>query len=232
MSGCFHQVYKNEAIAELTTHLRELIKIDTTNQPGNEIAAARYIAQVFEREGIASTIIEPAPDRGNIIARLKGDGSKPPLLLMGHLDVVAAESVKWEHPPFAAEIDNGCIWGRGSLDCKNTVALWMMVLILLKRSGVRSKRDVIFLATADEEADQRHGMEWLVDHRYDLIEAEAALSEGGGFGISFMDKVFYNYQSAEKGIVWPVYFHTCSPVHPMPVSCVPGEWWFTVLHRC
>ena len=202
MNDYFHEVFKNEAITELTAHLRNLIRFDTTNPPGNETAAARYIADVFEREGIHSKIIEPATNRGNIVARLKGDGSKPPLLLMGHIDVVMAEPDKWERPPFAAEIDNGCIWGRGSLDCKNTVALWMMVLILLKRSGIRPKRDVIFLATADEEADQRLGMEWMVDHHYELIDAEAALSEGGGFGITFMDKTYFNYQSAEKGIVW------------------------------
>jgi acetylornithine deacetylase/succinyl-diaminopimelate desuccinylase-like protein len=121
---------------------------------------------------------------------------------MGHLDVVAAESEKWEHPPFAADIENGYIWGRGSLDCKNTVALWMMVMILLQRSGVHPKRDVIFLATADEEADHRHGIEWIVNNRFELIDAETALSEGGGFGITFMGKTFYTYQNAEKGTVW------------------------------
>jgi acetylornithine deacetylase/succinyl-diaminopimelate desuccinylase-like protein len=202
MSDCFHQIFEDESIAELTAHFRNLIRIDTTNPPGNETAAARYIADVFEREGIHSKIIEPAPNRGNIVARLNGDGSKRPLLLMGHLDVVVAEPDKWELPPFSAEIEKGCIWGRGTLDCKNSVALWMMVLILLKRSGIRPKRDVIFLATADEEADQRLGMEWMVDHHYELIDAESALSEGGGFGISVMDKTYYTYQSAEKGIVW------------------------------
>ena len=202
MIDAFQQVFRPETLEELITHLRNLIKIDTTNPPGNEITAARYIADVFKRENLESIIIEPSPGRGNIVARLKGDGSKRPLLLMGHLDVVAAESGKWDHPPFAADIENGYIWGRGSLDCKNTVALWMMVLILLQRSGIRPKRDVIFLATADEESDHRHGIEWIVNHQFELIKAETALSEGGGFGITFMGKTFYTYQTAEKGTVW------------------------------
>jgi len=121
-----------EAEQELIDHLRNLIRIDTTNPPGNEIEAARYITKTFNKDGIHTSILEPSPGRGNLVARIQGDGSRRPLLLMSHLDVVAAEPKQWIHPPFNAEIHDGSVWGRGALDCKNTVSLWMMVMLLLK----------------------------------------------------------------------------------------------------
>ena len=136
------------------------------------------------------------------MARLKGDGSLAPLLLMSHLDVVPVEEDKWTHPPFAAEIHDQVLWGRGSLDCKNSAALWMTIMVLIKRAGLIPKRDVIFLATADEEAGHKDGMEWMVANHWDLIEAEAALNEGGGFGLSMMNRTFYTCQNAEKGNIW------------------------------
>ncbi len=187
---------------EITTHLKNLIRINTTNPPGNELAAAQYIAGVFSREGIDSIILESVPGRASIIARQKGDGSKRPLLLMSHLDVVGVEEEKWTHKPFGADEIDGVIWGRGALDCKNSVALWMTIIIALKRSGMVPKRDVIFLSAADEETGGSKGCEWLVKNHYDLLDAEAALNEGGGFGIDFMGKTFYTYQSAEKGNIW------------------------------
>jgi len=191
-----------ESQKELVRHLRNLIRIDTTNPPGNEIEAARYIADVLLQEHIEPTILEPSPGRGNLIARLKGAGSKRPLLLMSHLDVVAADAKQWQHHPFEAEIHDDYVWGRGSVDCKNTVALWMMILLLLKRAHVVPKRDLVLLATADEESGHRHGMEWLVNNHYDLVDAEAALNEGGGFGMEFSDQMFFTFQSAEKGNIW------------------------------
>ena len=188
--------------SEMITHLRNLIRIDTSNPPGNETPAAEYIARTFAAENIGSTILESTPGRGNIIARIKGDGSRRPLLLMSHLDVVGVEAEKWKYAPFSAEIAEGSVWGRGALDCKNTVALWMMVMLVLKRSKLKPKRDVIFMAAADEETGGSHGAEWLTNNHFDLIEAEAALNEGGGFGLNFLGKTFYTFQSAEKGNVW------------------------------
>lgn len=188
--------------SEMLTHLRNLIRIDTSNPPGNETPAAEYIARTFAAENIGSTILESAPGRGNIIARIKGDGSRRPLLLMSHLDVVGVEAEKWKYAPFSAEIAEGSVWGRGSLDCKNTVALCMMVMLVLKRSKLKPKRDIIFMAAADEETGGSHGAEWLTNNHFDLIDAEAALNEGGGFGMNFLGKTFYTFQSAEKGNVW------------------------------
>jgi acetylornithine deacetylase/succinyl-diaminopimelate desuccinylase-like protein len=187
---------------EIIRHLKNLICINTTNPPGNEIAAARYVAEVFKKADISYNILESEPGRASIIARHKGDGSKRPLLLMSHLDVVGVEADKWARDPFGAEEVGGVVWGRGALDCKNSVALWMAIMIALKRSGILPKRDVIFLSAADEETGGSKGCEWLVKNHFNLIDAEAALNEGGGFGIDFMGKTFYTYQSAEKGNIW------------------------------
>ncbi|MCP4753256.1 MAG: M20/M25/M40 family metallo-hydrolase [Proteobacteria bacterium] len=187
---------------ELTTHLGNLVRINTVNPPGNELEAARYLADLFEKENIESTILESAPGRGNIVARIKGDGTGKPLLLMSHLDVVGVETEKWKHDPFSAEIAEGCMWGRGTLDCKNSVALWAMILLILKRENITPKRDVVFLGAADEETGGQFGAKWLVENHFDLIQAEAALNEGGGFGLDFLDKTYYTYQTAEKGNIW------------------------------
>jgi acetylornithine deacetylase/succinyl-diaminopimelate desuccinylase-like protein len=120
---------------EMVLHFKELIRFDTTNPPGNESPAACYIADVLNRDGIENELIEPVPGRTSVIARLRGDGSARPLLLMSHLDVVCAEEGRWDHHPFSAHEEEGYIWGRGALDCKNTVALWMTALLALSRSN-------------------------------------------------------------------------------------------------
>jgi acetylornithine deacetylase/succinyl-diaminopimelate desuccinylase-like protein len=187
---------------EIVRHLKNLIRINTTNPPGNEIAAARYVAEIFGKEGINYNILESEPGRASIIARHKGNGTKRPLLLMSHLDVVGVEADKWAKDPFSADEIDGVIWGRGAVDCKNSVALWMTIMIALKRGAISTRRDLIFLAAADEETGGSKGCEWLLKNHYDLLDAEAALNEGGGFGIDFMGKIFYTYQSAEKGNIW------------------------------
>jgi peptidase M20/M25/M40-like protein len=131
---------------EVITYLRNLLRLDTRNPPGNETLAAEYLRGVLEREGIACEIVGPGPNRGTIVGRLKGDGSAPPLLLMSHTDVVAVEPEKWTHDPFAAEIDDGFIYGRGALDMKHMVTMELMTMLLLKRASVPLKRDVIFMA--------------------------------------------------------------------------------------
>ena len=122
-----------DALSTGTQHFRELLRFDTTNPPGNERLAADYIAGVLRAAGIEPLILESAPGRANLVARLKGDGSLPPLLLMGHVDVVSAEPDKWTHPPFSGDCDAaGQIFGRGAVDMKNTVAAHLMSVLLLK----------------------------------------------------------------------------------------------------
>jgi acetylornithine deacetylase/succinyl-diaminopimelate desuccinylase-like protein len=185
---------------EVVNHLRAILQLDTRNPPGNEIRAAEYIAQVLEREGIPYEIVGPSPDRATIVARLQGDGSEAPLLLMSHTDVVAVEPDKWTHEPFGAEIGpDGFIYARGALDMKHMVTMELMTLLLLKRSGVELKRDVIYMAAADEEVGGHQGAGWVVNNRPDLIQAEYALNEGGGNGMEINGQLYYTVQTAEKG---------------------------------
>ena len=184
---------------ETTRYLQDLIRIDTTNPPGNETRAAEYLASVFKHEGIEPIVLESAPGRGNIVARLKGDGRAAPLLLMAHLDVVPVEADKWQHPPFDGKIVDGYLWGRGALDTKQLAAMELMVMLLLKREGKPLARDVIFMGNADEEAGGKLGAGWMVEHHRDLINAEYAINEGGGFGVEFMGHTFFTCQTGEKG---------------------------------
>ena len=184
---------------EVVTNLRNLLRLDTRNPPGNETLAAEYLRGVLARDGIACEIVGPAPHRGSIVARLKGAGSAPPLLLMSHTDVVAVEPEKWTHDPFAAEIEDGFIYGRGALDMKHMVAMEVMTMLLLKRSGVQLKRDVIFMAAADEEVGGHDGAGWVAHNRPELIQAEYALNEGGGIAFEISGSRYYTVQTAEKG---------------------------------
>lgn len=187
---------------EAVRHLQALLRIDTTNPPGNERPAADYLAGVLAAEGYEPIVLESAPGRGNVVARYKGSGAAPPLLLLSHMDVVPAEPQHWEHPPFSGELVDGVIWGRGALDMKSIVIMQLMTMLLLKRSGVSLARDVIFAATADEEAGGVYGAGFLVDQHPELIRAEYAFSEFGGFPMDFGGRRIYFCQVAEKGAVW------------------------------
>jgi acetylornithine deacetylase/succinyl-diaminopimelate desuccinylase-like protein len=184
---------------EVTHYLRELLRIDTTNPPGNEIRAVEFLAGVLKRDGIEPMVFESAPGRGNLVARLKGDGRAAPLLLMAHLDVVPAEADKWSHPPFSGDLADGQIWGRGALDTKDLAAMQLMVMLLLKRDGVPLSRDVIWMANADEEAGGNLGAGWMVKEHPDLIRAEYALNEGAGFTMDVLGCRFFTVQVGEKG---------------------------------
>ncbi len=191
----------DETFAEAKRILRDLIRIDTTNPPGNEREAAAYLEKQLRGDGIESTILEPAPHRANLVARLKGDGSQRPLLLGCHLDVVEANAENWTHPPFEAVEADGFIWGRGAIDMKGFAAMAFAVFRLLKRNGVNLKRDVIFAAVADEEQACEFGSRYLVDHHPDLIRAEYVLNEVGGFNITVRGRAYRLVQVAERGIV-------------------------------
>src|SRR6202046_1156633 len=167
---------------EAIVWLQDLIRINTSNPPGNEIVAAKYIADVLKREGIPSEIFESTPGRGFLVARLSATAIPDPsraLLLMAHLDVVGVDKSKWSVDPFAAVMKDGYLYGRGTIDDKGMVIANLAVFISLKRSSVRLNRDVIFLVEGDEEAGGEFGMKVAVEKHWDKIAAGFALNEGG-----------------------------------------------------
>jgi len=185
---------------ETLTHLQALIRIDTSNPPGNELEAARYLKGVLDREGIPSTLIETAPGRGALVARLRATHPNPqePLLMLGHLDVVGVERAKWQADPFAAEVKDGVVWGRGALDDKGMLAAELVTLLELKRQGTALKRDVVFLAGCDEEAGGGLGMDVLAAEHFEKLRAGFALNEGGRILERNSKVVFVGIQNSEK----------------------------------
>ncbi|MBI3071157.1 MAG: M20/M25/M40 family metallo-hydrolase [Deltaproteobacteria bacterium] len=182
--------------------LRTLIRIDTTNPPGNELPAAELLADYFRRAGLEPVLLESAPGRGNLVVRVRGDGTLPPLLLTGHLDVVPAEADAWTHPPFSGDVADGCVWGRGAVDMKQMVALSAAVVAAMAREGRKLTRDLVFAAVADEEEGCTFGSKFLVDEHKDLVAAEYALGEVGGFTVAMNGRTIVPVQVAQKGIVW------------------------------
>jgi acetylornithine deacetylase/succinyl-diaminopimelate desuccinylase-like protein len=181
-------------------HLAALVRLDTTSPPGNERQATDYIAAVLAAEGIESTVIESAPGRANLVARLRADEpAGRPVMLMGHTDVVAIERDKWDHDPFGGEIIEDFLWGRGTLDMKNQVAGQLAAFVALKRAGLPLARDVIYAAFADEEVSGELGAGWMYAHHRELIDAEFALNEGGGSQVEMGGARFYTCGTGEKG---------------------------------
>ena len=165
--------------SEAIDHLVELVKIPSVNPPGNETEVAEYVRAVLAAEGIESRLYALDPARANLVARLEGNGSKKPILIMGHTDVVGVQPDKWYADPFSGMRQDGYIYGRGTLDDKDNVAAGMMVMILLKRLGVELDRDVIFLAESGEEGTPDVGINFMVDKHWDTIAAEYCIAEGG-----------------------------------------------------
>ncbi len=167
--------------AETLRHYRTLVQIDTSSPPGNEVKAVEYLKKVIEAEGIATRTFALDPNRPNLVARLKGNGSKRPLLILAHTDVVGVQREKWPVDPFGAVMKDGYIWGRGTIDDKDKLTAILMSFLLLKRTGAPLDRDVIFLAESGEEADTTGvGIQFMVDRHFDEIDAEFAITEGGG----------------------------------------------------
>ncbi len=161
--------------------LRRYLMIDTTNPPGNEIAGTRFLTAVLERDGIASETVESVPGRANLMARLAGDGSLPGIVLHHHVDVVYADRRYWTVDPFGGVIRDGYLYGRGAIDMKSTGIMHLAAVLAIKRARVPLRRDLVFLATADEEAGSQHGARFVADkHRAWLAGAEYAISELGG----------------------------------------------------
>jgi acetylornithine deacetylase/succinyl-diaminopimelate desuccinylase-like protein len=164
---------------ETLAHFQALLRIDTSNPPGNETRAAEYLRDVLEREGIPVQILALDPDRANLVARLSGNGARQPLLLMGHTDVVTAVPERWQFPPFSATRHDGYIYGRGAVDDKDNVTASLMTMLMLKRLNIPLERDVIFLAEAGEEGTTWVGIDYLIDEHFPAIAAEHCLVEGG-----------------------------------------------------
>jgi acetylornithine deacetylase/succinyl-diaminopimelate desuccinylase-like protein len=166
--------------AETLGHFQALVRLDTSNPPGNETRAAEYVSKVFHKEGIPAHLLVLDPARANLVARVRGNGSKRPVLVMGHTDVVGVQREKWTVDPFGAERKDGYIWGRGTLDDKDNVTAGLMLLLLLKRFNVALDRDVIFLAEAGEEGFAEAGLKHVISNSWEEISAEFCLAEGGG----------------------------------------------------
>lgn len=185
---------------DATDILRGLLKLDTQSPPGNERLAADYLAEVIAAEGLTSEIVEAAPGRATLVARLRAENpTGRPVMMMGHTDVVTVEPEKWDHDPFLGDIIDGFIYGRGALDMKNQVAAHLAIFLAIHRAGLPLTRDVIFCAFADEEAGGKFGAGWVWEHHRDLIDAEFAINEGGGSPITLAGQTFVTCQVAEKG---------------------------------
>ncbi len=218
---------------ETIANLRELIRLDTTNPPGNERIATDFIAATLGRCGIEATVIESAPARASLIARVAGrDRTKPPLMLSSHTDIVPVEAERWTHPPFAAELADGCIWGRGSIDMKSKCATDLGLMLALSRASVAPERDLILAAVADEEAGSELGARFLVERHPELVRAGYVLNETGGFTLYMGERRFYPIQVAEKGFVTVKMTVTAAPGHgSMPRSDTAIAWLADLITR-
>jgi acetylornithine deacetylase/succinyl-diaminopimelate desuccinylase-like protein len=195
---------------ETLEHFRTLLQFDTSDPPGREIPAANYLREVLEDAGIEVEMYALNPDRPNVVARLRGNGNKEPLLLMAHTDVVNVDPEKWTFPPFSATVDGGYVYGRGAVDDKDNLTAALMVMLELKRLNVALDRDVIFLAESGEEGATENGIEFMVENHFDSIDAEFCLAEGGSVarvnrevqyaGIQTVEKIPYRIELVATGV--------------------------------
>ena len=197
---------------EATDWLAGLVRINTVNPPGNELASARYLAEILQKEGIQPEIIETAPGRGAVVARLQAGPLPDPsraVLLLGHMDVVGVDASKWSLDPFSAGVKDGAMWGRGTIDDKGPLIANLATFIALKRAAVRLDRDVIFLADGDEEQAGEAGIRALAEKHWDKIAAAFCINEGGRtiqrdgktwyVGVQASEKVSVNYRVTATG---------------------------------
>jgi acetylornithine deacetylase/succinyl-diaminopimelate desuccinylase-like protein len=190
---------------EATDLLSAYVRIDTSNPPGNETAAARFLAERFRGAGLEAEVFESEPGRGSVLARLPGrdTGGARPVVLLNHLDVVPANAVEWQVPPFAGVVKDGYVYGRGTLDCKGVGTTEAMAMLLLQRQGLRLRRDVFFVGTADEEAGGKLGAGWFVAQHLDrLHNPEFVLNEGGAIHVLENGHRAYEVAVAEKTPCW------------------------------
>jgi acetylornithine deacetylase/succinyl-diaminopimelate desuccinylase-like protein len=183
---------------EVTELLQELIRVDTTNPPGNETAAAELLRAYLEDNGVACELYAKVPERANLIARIPGSGDGPCLLLLSHTDVVLADPVEWSTDPFGGELRDGEVWGRGALDMKGQVAASAVTMASLAREDFEPAGDLIFAATADEEVGIGFGAQWLCEAHPDAVRCDYLINEGSGDRLELGGKPFYICSVAEK----------------------------------
>ncbi len=198
LSGAAQPIDWNKVNGEALKHLQALVQIDSTNPPGNETRVVEYVKKVFDAEGIPSVVVSKDPSRANLIARIKGNGSKKPLLIMGHSDTVKVDPSKWTIPPFSGARTGGYIYGRGVIDDKSDLFAAMMTTILLKRTAAKLDRDVIFVTEAGEEGASGFGIGYLISDHWPEIESEVCLAEAGGVTRRGGKAVFSMIETTEK----------------------------------
>ena len=192
---------QRDEIIELEQALVQIPSVNTGFMPtGNETPVCEYVRDWLLKDGIDSEILESAPNRGNLIARLEGRSGEPGLMFMSHTDVVPVEEEsKWRFPPFSATVADGRVFGRGASDCKGLLVAQMMALRLLKRNDVQLEESLILATAADEEHGGRYGFGWLAEHHPQKITAPFAVNEGGGTPISSAGALTYILGVGEKG---------------------------------
>jgi acetylornithine deacetylase/succinyl-diaminopimelate desuccinylase-like protein len=185
-------------VTEVVDLLQRLIRVDTTNPPGNETAAAELLREYLEAAGVACELYARVPERANLVARIPGRGGGPSLALLSHTDVVLADAREWQREPFGGELVDGDVWGRGALDMKGEVAASAVALATLAREGWQGDGDLIFIAAADEEVGDGFGLQWLVEAHPDAVRADFSVNEGAGDRVELGGKVLYLCSTAEK----------------------------------
>jgi acetylornithine deacetylase/succinyl-diaminopimelate desuccinylase-like protein len=183
---------------EVTELLQELIRVNTTNPPGNETAAAELLRDYLEDSGVSCELYAKIPERANLVARIPGRGDGPALLFLSHTDVVLADPAEWAADPFGGELRDGQVWGRGALDMKGQVAAEAVAIASLAREGFEPAGDLIFAATADEEVGAGFGAQWLCEAHAESIRCDYCINEGGGDRVELDGRVFYVCSTAEK----------------------------------
>jgi acetylornithine deacetylase/succinyl-diaminopimelate desuccinylase-like protein len=185
-------------LSEVVDLLQRLIRLDTTNPPGNETLAAEALRDYLEAAGVECELYAKVPERANLVARIRGRGDGPSLALLSHTDVVLADAREWQRAPFGGELVGGEVWGRGALDMKGEVAASAVALATLAREGWRGSGDLIFVAAADEEVGDGFGLQWLVEAHPDAVRADFSVNEGAGDRVELGGKVLYLCATAEK----------------------------------
>ena len=183
---------------EVTELLRELIRVDTTNPPGNETRAAELLRDYLASHGVACELYARVPERANLVARLPGRADGPRLLFLSHTDVVLADASEWQTDPFGGELKNGEGWGRGALDMKGQVAAEAVAVASLARDGFEPSGDLVFAATADEEVGAGFGAQWLCETHPEAVRADYCINEGSGDRVELGGRTYYACSTAEK----------------------------------
>ena len=183
--------------------LQGLVRFDTTNPPGDERACVEWTEQLLDAAGFGTETYASDPDRPNLVARLPGDGPAPPLLLYGHVDVVPTEGQDWTHPPFEGVIEDGFVWGRGTLDMKGGVAMLLAAALRAAREDIGLAGDLVVMIVSDEEAGGEEGAAYMVEQHPEVFaDIEYAIGEFGGFPMTIAGERFYPVQLNEKAICW------------------------------